>query len=306
MDVWVLDGARLQGMNVAHWMPVDCTPLGSMDKRTLSAGPGRPIAMSQFGKAQLEEAGFAPLLVPHGIDTAVYAPLPDRDAVRADLGIADKFVIGIAAANQDPMRKGFTEQLAAFAVFARRHDDVMLQIHSRAETRQGVNLGAVVRELGIADRVRFGDQYLITAGLIGDAEIARWCSAVDVLSNCSFGEGFGLHPLEAQSCGTPVIVTDASAMPELCGAGWKVKVDHLRDAWWNRGHDAWWIRPSPPEIAKAYERAYATWKAGRMGPLRKRAREFAVQFDAARVLEQHWKPALDELLEDVQPPAAVS
>jgi glycosyltransferase involved in cell wall biosynthesis len=307
MDVWVLDGARLQGMNVGHWMPVDCTPLGGRDKRTLMSGPGRPIAMSQFGKAQLQEAGFAPLYVPHGIDAGVFAPLPDRDALRAELGLTDRFVTGIAAANQDPMRKGLSEQLTAWAVFARAHPDALLLVHSRAEAWQGVNLNSLLSNLGVSPaQVRFCDQYLLTAGLIGDAEVARWCGVLDVLSNCSFGEGFGLHPLEAQACGTPVIVTGASSMPELCGSGWKVRVDYLRDAYWNRGHDAWWIRPSPPEILRCYEKAYATWKSGKMGPLRKRARRFALQYDAGRVMGEFWEPALKELMADPVPGAVTA
>ena len=52
MDAWVLDPARLGGMNVAHWLPVDCSPLSVLDQRVLSGG-GRPVAMSQFGKRQL-------------------------------------------------------------------------------------------------------------------------------------------------------------------------------------------------------------------------------------------------------------
>lgn len=295
MDVWVLDGPRLKGMNVAHWIPVDCTPLGVMDRRTLTEGGGRPVAMSLFGKAQLEEAGFPALYAPHAIDTSVFAPLPDRDAVREQLGVADKFLVGIAAANQDPMRKGFSESLEAFAQFARRHADARLLIHSRAEARQGVRLSALIRELGLEGKVSFGDQYLITAGLIGDGEVARWYGVLDVLSNCAFGEGFGLPVLESQACGTPVIVTDASAMSELCGTGWKVKVDHLRDAYWNRGHDAWWVRPSPPEILKAYERAYAAWKAGKMPALRERARKFSLRYDADKVVHEHWEGVLAEL-----------
>jgi glycosyltransferase involved in cell wall biosynthesis len=30
-------------------------------------------------------------------------------------------------------------------------------------------------------------------------------------------EGFGLPPLEAMSCGCPVVVSNAAALPEVCG-----------------------------------------------------------------------------------------
>ncbi|EFM11927.1 glycosyl transferase group 1 [Paenibacillus curdlanolyticus YK9] len=35
----------------------------------------------------------------------------------------------------------------------------------------------------------------------------------------SFYEGFGLPPIEAMSCGCPVIVSNAASLPEVCGAG---------------------------------------------------------------------------------------
>ena len=39
--------------------------------------------------------------------------------------------------------------------------------------------------------------------------MAGWYRSLDVLSACSYGEGFGLPILEAQACGSPAIVTDA-------------------------------------------------------------------------------------------------
>ena len=43
-------------------------------------------------------------------------------------------------------------------------------------------------------------------------------------SPCSMGEGFGLTPLEAQACGTPVVMSDWAAQPGTCGDGWLVRV----------------------------------------------------------------------------------
>ena len=97
MDAWVLSPEMLtgQGMNVAHWMPVDCSPLSVLDRKVLAEGKGRPVAMSEFGRRQLEDAGHSPLLVPHAVDTAVFAPLPNREPVRDEMGLAGLFAIGI-------------------------------------------------------------------------------------------------------------------------------------------------------------------------------------------------------------------
>ena len=195
--------------------------------------------MSEFGRRLLTEAGYDPLYVPHSLDMAVWSPLEDRQAAREQLSFADRFVIGINAANQDPFRKGFGEQIAAFREFARRHDDALMLIHTRAETRQGADLQALVDYYGVAKQVIFGDQYMIAAGLVSEAQMASWHGVLDVLSNTAYGEGFGLAVLQSQACGVPVIVNGFSAMDELCGAGWKVDGQDF----WNRGHNAPWRVP---------------------------------------------------------------
>ena len=80
MDVWPLDAGQIRslrvdhGIPVAHWMPVDCDPLGAMDERHLKTTGAIPIAMSRFGQRMLAEAGLDALFVPHGIDTKVFTP----------------------------------------------------------------------------------------------------------------------------------------------------------------------------------------------------------------------------------------
>ena len=117
--------------------------------------------------------------------------------------------------------------------------------------------------------------------------MASWHGVLDVLSNCSYGEGFGLPVLQSQACGVPVIVNRFSAMDELCGAGWKVD----GQTFWNRGHNATWQVPFISAIEEAYETAYD----GAAG-LREQARKFAMAYDCDRVLQDHWAPALKELL----------
>jgi glycosyltransferase involved in cell wall biosynthesis len=56
--------------------------------------------------------------------------------------------------------------------------------------------------------------------------MAKIYSAMDVLLNPAMGEGFGITVLEAQACGTPAIVTDFSAMTEVCGGGLACEVGH--------------------------------------------------------------------------------
>jgi glycosyltransferase involved in cell wall biosynthesis len=286
MDAWVLDAGRLQGMNLAHWQPVDCTPLGRLDRQFLSATPGRVIAMSRFGQQQITDAGFSAAYAPHALDMQVWSPLTDRDAGREHMGWAGKFVAVVNAANQDPFRKGFGEEFQAFAEFAARHDDALMLVHSRNATRQGADLQALIDDLGMRGRIVLGDQYGVASGLLTESQMVSWHGVPDVLVNCAWGEGFGLAVLQSQACGTPVITTDCSAMTELTGAGWTVEGQRS----WNRGHSAWWRIPFVHDILAALEDAYL-----HAAEKRENAREFALQYDADTVFDQYWAPILAEL-----------
>jgi glycosyltransferase involved in cell wall biosynthesis len=288
-DIWVLDPAALKGLPVTHWMPVDCTPLSSMDKMCLQASGAGTIAMSGFGRAELQRAGFAPLYVPHAVHEVFLGELPDRDAARAELGIGDRFAIGMNAANKDAFRKGSAEQFWAFAKLHAKHPDTVLLVHGMQQDKGAVNLLALAKSLQILDAVKFPDQYLYQTGQIDVSYLAGWYAALDLYSGCSWAEGFGLPVVEAQACGLPVVVSDCSAMSELCGAGWKVRTEPS----WNPMHNAWWGKPVVGEIFKAYEQAYQRGRG--YESRRQKAREFARQYAPDVVAREHWKPALQEL-----------
>jgi glycosyltransferase involved in cell wall biosynthesis len=60
-------------------------------------------------------------------------------------------------------------------------------------------------------------------GFVPDVDLPTLYSAADAFAFPSFYEGFGLPPLEAMACGTPVVVADAASLPEVVGdAGLKV------------------------------------------------------------------------------------
>ncbi|MFQ5594915.1 MAG: glycosyltransferase family 4 protein [Anaerolineae bacterium] len=67
-----------------------------------------------------------------------------------------------------------------------------------------------VDRLGIGDRVRF-------LGLVRDEDLPALYNAAEVLAMPSLYEGFGLPVLEALSCGTPVVTSDVSSLPEVAG-----------------------------------------------------------------------------------------
>ena len=62
------------------------------------------------------------------------------------------------------------------------------------------------------------------AGLVPDAQLPSYYRSAQALIYVSLYEGFGLPLLEAMACGTPVITSDISALPETAG-GAAVLVD---------------------------------------------------------------------------------
>lgn len=65
-------------------------------------------------------------------------------------------------------------------------------------------------KLGLTDSVRF-------LGYVGDEDLPALMSLADVFAFPSLYEGFGLPPLEAIACGTPVVASNTSSLPEVVG-----------------------------------------------------------------------------------------
>lgn len=287
---WVQDRA---GRRVACWTPVDCCPMSRADQHFFRMSEALPIAMSEYGLHQMQHAGLSDAVyVPHSIDTQIFRPITGLN-VREQLGVpADAFVIGICAANRDMFRKSFHEQFRAFDLHRRRHPDSQLWVHTIADGMGsgGYRLEEIVDDFGLSGSVRFTPAYVQVAGLMDDQDMAIWFNTINLLSNCSYGEGFGLPIVEAQACGTPAVATDTSSMSELA--------EYLVDGeeWWNSFHRAWWRRPSIPQITAVYD-LFADQHAenGPGGPPVQSLVERMAAFDVDYVAQTYWKPLLGAL-----------
>ncbi len=67
-----------------------------------------------------------------------------------------------------------------------------------------------VEKFGLADRVHF-------IGPVSEADLPALYGGATAFAFISEYEGFGLPPLEAMACGTPVIASNTSSLPEVIG-----------------------------------------------------------------------------------------
>lgn len=305
-DAWVLDPAYLvSGVRWIPWFPVDHDPLPPPVAAKVSKAYRRMV-FSKHALKSVQDAGMDAYYVPHGVDTKEYRQVEQAPA-RAALGLPmDKFIVGMVAANKGtPSRKAFTQQIEAFAQFHRRHPDSTLYLHTNKGQNgedQGINLVEFIQHTGLSHStlgrpdtdpnaaVLFCDQYIYLLGFPTDY-MAHIYSAMDIHMLVSMGEGFGIPTLEAQACGTPVIVGGWTASKELCFAGQQVDVNKAERYWSPLG--AWQYLPRPGAIWAALEEEY------RRPSKRAKAREGAMAYDADLVLQQYWQPILLELEQDL-------
>lgn len=299
-DAWVMrPDAWADDLRMAIWTPIDHYPIPPQVLSVLQHEKVKPIAMSQFGHEWMGKFALDGLYVPHGVDTSVFYPRPEhkaqaRDALRVP---EDAFLVGMVAANRGwsphAPRKAFPQAFDAFARFAREHDNAYLYVHAEVQPSgpPGIDLVTLSRAVGIPeDRFCFPPtEAWQLPHLIDNTFMNGVYNALDVLLNPSMSEGFGVPIIEAQACGVPVIASNHSSMPELVKAGWLVEGDR----WWDAAQAAFAIMPSITSIELGLAKAYK-YARNQPGP-NEAAVEFAKQYDADRVAEEFWQPALAAL-----------
>ena len=209
----------------------------------------------------------------------------------------DSFLVGMVAANKGrPSRKCFQQAFEAFRILQRKHENAVLYVHTTlaASYAGGEDIPTLLASLEIPeDAVKYPNQYSMIFSPIDDRKLATIYSAMDVLLNPSMGEGFGIPVLEAAACGTPSVVTDFSAMSEVCGPGWRV---NGRPYW--TGQASWMAVPDVGEIVEALEECHGL-DSGERAALGKMCRDHALKYAAPRVLDEYMLPALEEIQERI-------
>ncbi|KIC49200.1 glycosyltransferase family 4 protein [Tateyamaria sp. ANG-S1] len=152
-------------------------------------------------------------VIHHGIDTDVFAPHPDKAALRAELGLPDGPLMGCFGRIR--AQKGTDVFVDAMIRVLSNHQDAAAIVMGRAVDKDQAfleDLKSHVSAAGLTERLRFLPEVPVW-------DTPRFYQALDVYIAPQRWEGFGLTPLEAMACGAPAIATRVGAFEELVKDG---------------------------------------------------------------------------------------
>lgn len=198
----------------------------------------RVIAISQSTARDLAESLDIP---PEKIDVAVpgytaeiYRPLPAEAvaAFRRQRGLPERFWLFLGTLEP---RKNLVTLLEAYAGLSPNERPPLVLAGGKGWDFEPIF--AAVERLGLGDSVYF-------PGFVPTADLPLWYNSAELFIYPSVFEGFGLPALEAMACGTPVVVSDASSLPEVAGDAGLLVPPHDVSAWTDAlqqaGTDAAW------------------------------------------------------------------
>ena len=305
-DAWpmVPVADQLRELNLAWWVPVDHDPVPPGVVEFFNKSGAHAIAMTRFGKEQLIKVGMPEAMVtyiPHAIDTKELFTDVGQGGRKA-MGIPeDAHLTVMNAANRGriPVRKAFAENLLALSEHMKKHPDAWAYIHTEPEgISDGMNLPRYLQFIGAPmDRFRWPEPMAFRNG-IPTEHLKHIYSAADVVLGTSYGEGFGVPTIEAQACGTPVIVSQFAGSQELAGPH-SVLIHGQK--MWDEFQGSYWIVPDVRQIHGALEMNYQETKAGKVN--RTKVREFALHYDADLIYDKHWRPFIVEMAKRTLPVA---
>ncbi|MEO8557990.1 MAG: glycosyltransferase family 4 protein [Rhodospirillales bacterium] len=273
----------------ASWrQPIDSAALAARDDLMVIA----PSRWSAEGLCHIGIPQAKLRVVPHGVDSAVFAPdAASGAAMRRRLGLGPGMDNGVVFMNAGAMtvNKGADLLLRAFAELCRDRGDVYLLLKGTDELyRSNARLGATLhgleprlREL-IAPRMIYGGTTLSTA------DMAALYRAADVYVSPYRAEGFNLPVLEAMASGLPVICTAGGSTDDFISDEAGLRIASRREpAAMTDGTTGVHLQPDFDRLVAAMTQAAsdAEWRRRAGAAARAQAQRFT------------WDGAVDQLLQ---------
>ena len=191
-----------------------------------------------------------------------FRPVPDMvSGVREKYNLGDApFVLSLGTLEP---RKNFDGLVRAFGLMKRAH---RLPHHLVIAGGKGWQYDGIFREV---EHSPYREQ-IHMPGFVEDEDLPAFYTAADLFAFPSHYEGFGLPPLEAMACGTPVVAAKNSSLPEVLGEA----------ALWVSAEDEGGIAEGMARLLSDEQLRRSLIASGL-----RRARQFTWERGAARLLE---------------------
>lgn len=170
------------------------------------------ITVSNFSKDDIASSfniSKDKIYVTHLAAEDIYCPLNKficRNIIEKRYDIYDKFILYVGGLSP---RKNILGLIEAYSLLPNLIKD---QYKLVITGRKGISYNKYQKrceELNVDSSVIFTDFLPIK-------DLSLFYNVAEVLIYPSFYEGFGLPPLEAMACGTPVIASNSTSLPEVC------------------------------------------------------------------------------------------
>lgn len=148
-------------------------------------------------------------VVPLGVEArfAVIADYERQKAIRAKYHLTwPQTILYVGSIHT---RRNVESLIRAFQQVYRTNHDVCLMLVGKREYPY-LDVSRLIDEIGLRERI-------IWPGYVADDDLPMLYNVADVFVYPSSYEGFGLPPLEAMACGTPVITCNNTSLPEVVG-----------------------------------------------------------------------------------------
>lgn len=169
------------------------------------------ITVSNFSKEDISKEFNFPkekIYVTHLAAEEIYKPLSKnlcKSIIKEKYGIDDNFILYVGGYSPRKNILGILESYSLLNPALRKKLKIVIT------GRKGISYDRYklrTEELNISSSVIFTD-------FIPLEDLPVFYNACEFLTYPSFYEGFGLPPLEAMACGTPVIASNVTSLPEL-------------------------------------------------------------------------------------------
>jgi glycosyltransferase involved in cell wall biosynthesis len=144
-----------------------------------------------------------------------WSGVPPEKVVNVRCGVDDKYRLDVP-----PYKFPFPYLLCVSNRKGHKNEFKTVEAFARAKAIAGVRLvftGTPTPRLVECINSHHIDERVHFVGAIPEAQLPSLYRSAEALIFASFYEGFGLPVLEAMACGTPVVTSNSSALPEVAG-----------------------------------------------------------------------------------------